>query len=176
MLRADQVLAVGRVLWDGKLNPVFAPGAPGILRKVFALIAHARLEDLEPVTVPFVCLRGARSLGHINELRSRVLHRRAHGQLHSDLRAGLDFHSLRAAGTLESSLVATEIKHIRSHVVADIVPLGRVVFGLARVLANILERLGLLAINDELVKEVMSRDRLHQGGSSNDRVGELHGE
>jgi hypothetical protein len=121
VLGTDQVFAIRRAGRDGELDPVLVPSAPRLLRKVRTLVANALFEDLEPVTVALVCLHSARSLGHVDLSRPRVLHGGTDGELHGVRGAGLDLCDLRAAGALKGALVASEVGKIRRHIVAGLI-------------------------------------------------------
>jgi hypothetical protein len=172
VLGTDQVLAIRRASRDGELDPVLVPSAPRIARKVLALVANALFEDLEPVTVTLVGLHGARSLGHVDLGRPWVLHGGTDGELHGVRGAGLDLCDLCAAGALKSALVASEIGEVGRHVIAEVLPLGGVVLLRTSILADEFEGLGLLAISDEDIKEVVGRGELRNGGSGSE--GKLH--
>lgn len=172
VLRADEVLSIGKIRRNGKLNAVLVPGAPGILGEVGVLVANSFLVNFEPVAITLIGLCAARSLGHVHQGRARVLHGSTDGELHCKLGAGLDLGGACLASKGEGAFVAAEVGHIRSHVVASVLPLGRVVLGLAGVGANELVAFGLLAIDNQHIKEIVGRHKWHQGHGS--KKGQLH--
>lgn len=172
VLRADEVLPVREISRNGKLNAVLVPGAPGVLGEVGILVANAFFVNLEPVTITLIGLGAAWSLGHVHQGRARMLHSGPDGELHSKLGAGLHLSRACLAGEGKGAFVAAEVGHIRCHVVANVLPLGRVVLGRAGVGANELVASGLLAIDNKDVKEIMGRHKWHQGHGS--KKGQLH--
>lgn len=172
VLGADEVLAIRSALRDGEFDPVLVPGAPSSAQEVGAGVADGLLKDLEPFTVTLVLVGSTGGLGHVDKSRSRVLHGSTNAELHGHLGSSLDLSGSGAASALERALVAAEVVHVRGHVVAGVLPLGGVVLGTTSVLADVLERLRLLAVDDEDIEKVVSGGKLRNGGTGKKR--ELH--
>jgi len=102
-----------------------------------------------------------------------MLHGGTDGELEADLGAGLDLGGFGAPSVLEGALVADDIIQIRRRTIADVLPLDGVVLGRASACADVLVAVGLAAVDDQLVEEVMPVGGLSQGGEEGDR-GELH--
>lgn len=172
MLTADQVFALRKACRNGEIDLVLIPGAPGGLLDIARGVADACLVDFEPVTISLVCLSGTRRLAHVYKHRARVLECGSDGELHAQLCACLDLGRRSLRGGLESALVAAEVRQVGGHIVAGVLPLGRVVLLRSGVLPDILETLGLSTIDDEGVEEVVSRGILND--ACGDESGELH--
>ena len=172
MLRANKILPIREIRRDCKLNAIFIPRAPGVTFQVLVLVADAFLIDLEPVAIALVCLGRAGCFGHIHQRRARVLHRSTNTKLKGKLGTCLDLRRAGLASKGEGTLVAAEVRHVGGHVVAGVDPFGWVVLGSPGVGADILVRGAFLAVDDEGVEEVMSRDKRCDGRNGEKR--ELH--
>lgn len=157
VLRANKVLSIRNVRGNSELDPVLVPGAPGIGLNVLAGVADALLVDLEPVTVTLILVGSTRSLGHVHETRTRVLHGGTDAKLHGKLGSSLDLGRLGLTGEGEGPLVAAEVGHVGGHVIAGVFPFGRVVLFGTGVGTNVLVGGGFLTVDDEGVEEVMGR-------------------
>jgi hypothetical protein len=156
VLRTNQVLALRNLSRDSELNPVVIPSAPGSTQEVLAGVANTRLEDLEPLAITLVILDEVRRLGHVDHSRTRVLHGSANTELHGHLGAGCDLLYSGTTSGLESTLVTAEVVHVGSHVVSGVDPLGGIVLLGTSVLPDELVALGLLAVDDQDVEEIVS--------------------
>lgn len=108
VFEADQVLAIGNVVGDGELHAVLLPGAPAVVDVGRAV--GAALPDLEPVAVAHVLGDGARSLGHVDHTRARVLDELVVPQLGRDLVTG--FSVVGLGRRAEGALVAPEVLRV----------------------------------------------------------------
>jgi len=176
VLHAHQVLSVGSILGDLRSNEVPVVIAPGGRSEITSL-ADALLVDLEPITRSIVGLDTCRSLGHVNEARTRVAHLGTNGQLHADLVTGVDSQDLSLCGRREGTLVATNIGAISKRSIADVSRRGvreldRVVLGRASRLADVFVSRLLDTANDVAVEEVVGSG--HLGDSGDEKSRELH--
>jgi hypothetical protein len=159
VLGADEVLAVLDALGDLELEPVLVPGAPGILLHVGTRLADGLLVDLEPLTGAIIGTSSGGSLGHVDLAGAGVLHGGTNTKGHGEGVTSLDLSG--TLGTLGGGAkVAAEVGAVRGQVVESVLPLGRHVRNGTGVLAN--EVGGGLAVDNELVEEVMSRGHGHQ--------------
>lgn len=164
VLGADEVFTGRSADGDVEFNAVLVPGAPGVTLDV-ALGAETNLLDQEPVTITLVLLDRALSKGHVDVAWAWVLHGGADTKLHGQLGSRLNLSDAGAAGGGESTLVAAEVGVIRGDVVERVLPLGGVVLDSTSILTNELVRLGLDAINDKELEEVVGGGDLRNGSS-----------
>lgn len=164
VLGADEVFTGRGADRNIEFNVVLVPAAPGVPLDV-SLGAETGLLDQEPVTVALVLLDGAGSLGHVDMDWAWVPHGGGDTELHGELGSGLDLSNAGAAGGGESTLVAAEVGVIGGDVVERVLPLGGVVLDRTSVLTNELIRLGLLAIDDKKLEEVVGGGDLRNGSS-----------
>lgn len=174
MLSTDQVLARGDVLGDAEGQAVLAVCAPGGAGQGLGLVADGLLVDLEPLAVTLVGGSSTRRLGHVDLGGTRVLHLGVVGQLDRQLGAGGNSGGLGLGSKGEGAQVAAEVVHVRGHVVTGVLPLGGVLLGVAGVGAGVLEGARLLAVDNQSVKDVVSRSHGSQSGQKSSTESELH--
>lgn len=176
VLETGEVLAVRGVLGDLGGDPVTVVVAPSGGGEV-TTVTDTKLVDLEPVTGTVVGLDGARGLGEVDELRTRVLELGTDSELEADLLTGVDGQDLGVATVLVGTLVADDIGSIDVGVVTDVGrrvggELDGVVGDRTGGLADVLEGRLLLTSLNVGVEEVMSRG--HLGDGSEGESGNLH--
>lgn len=163
VLGTNEILSIRKVSGNGELDAVLVPGAPSVTCEISFLVAHAFLEDLEPLPITLIRVRRGRSLGHVDEGRAWMLHCGTNGEFHCELRPSLDLGGSGLAGECECAFVAAEVELVGSHIVTDVVPFRWVVLCIAGVGADVLHAVRLLAVDNENIEEVVSGGEGHHG-------------
>jgi hypothetical protein len=177
VLNAEEVLAVGGTLGDLDIGGRRVVVAPGVLGEVTAGVADTLLHDLEPVTGAVVGLDITTGIGHVSQSRSGVAHLGTDSELEGDHITTLNLKNLSVGTGLGSALVADDVITVNEGVVADVGgrvggELDGVVLGRTGEVTDVLEGLGLGAVESRGLEEVMGRSNLREG--SDGEGGELH--
>lgn len=175
MLDAHEILAIRRIFGDGTSDPVPVIIAPGVFGEVTTL-ADPLLIDLEPVSRPIIGLDTAWGLRHIDETRTRMLHRCTDSKLEANFVTSIDGQHVRVR-TRRCTLVASDVWTIGKRAVANVRSriggeLDRIELRGAGGLADILVVWLLDPVDNVGVEEVMRVCHLGNGAENNSR--ELH--
>jgi hypothetical protein len=177
VLNAEEVLAVGGSLGNLDIGGRGVVVAPGVLGEVTAGVADTLLHDLEPITGAVVGLDITTGVGHVSQSRSGVTHLGTDSELEGDHITTLDLKNLSVGTGLGAALVADDVITVNEGVVADVGgrvggELDGVVLGRTGEVTDVLEGLGLGAVESRGLEEVMGRSNLREGSDGED--GELH--